>query len=139
MELKEQLYEIGKDLQLANLATITSEGKPWGRYVMGYMNEALQFRFPTHAATRKAEQISNNENVHITLGVSDIMNAKSWIQIEGKAEISHCKDEKKRFWNPNLANIFTDETDPNYTVVIVNPTKIELVSAGEPTPVVLHF
>lgn len=139
MDLRKSIYKIGKELQLVTLATITNEGKPWARYVMGMMNEELEFRFPTHRGTRKAEQISHNSNVHITLGVSDYAQAKQWIQLDGTAEVSTCQSEKSEFWNDSLNHFFESENDPNYAVVIVKPKHIELVTAGELTPQTIEF
>ena len=33
-DLKQRIYEVAKDFQLINFATITGDGKPWVRYVV---------------------------------------------------------------------------------------------------------
>ena len=60
-DLKGKIFEAGKDLQLINFATITEDGKPWVRYVVGKADKDLVFRFCTHKETRKIKDAAVND------------------------------------------------------------------------------
>ena len=132
--VKQRIFDIAKELQLINFATLTKDGKPWVRYVVGKADNELVFRFCTHLETKKVGQIKNNPNVHISSGASDLETAKHWLQVEGIAEISTDKTERQSFWFDELKNYFTGPDDPNYCVVIVKPSRIELGTMGQMTP-----
>lgn len=134
MELQHRIFELSKDLQLANCATITEDGKPWVRYVMGKAEPDLTFRFSTHLATRKVAQIRKNPQVHISLGVTDVTAPNAWIQLQGIAEIVTDQAERDAFWYDLLQTIFTGPDDPNYAIVIVRPSRIELEKMGNLPP-----
>jgi general stress protein 26 len=133
-DLKGRIYAAAKELQLINFATITEDGKPWVRYVMGKADDDLVFRFCTHVESRKVAQIRKNEKVHICLGVSALETAQNWLQVEGTAEISTEKGERDSFWFDDLKNYFTGPDDPSYCVVIVRPSTIEFGTMGSMTP-----
>lgn len=133
-DLKQRIFDIAKELQLINFATITKDGKPWVRYVVGKADSDLAFRFCTHLETRKIGQIKNNPNVHISLGVADLETAKHWLQVEGTAEILTGKDDRHSFWFDELKNYFTGPDDPNYCIVIIKPSRIELGTMGNTEP-----
>lgn len=136
MEIEQRIFKVGKDLQIANFATICEDGKPWVRYVLGMLDDDLTFRMSAQLTSRKVRQIKSNPNVHITLGVTNAMNVQEWLQIQGVAEITTDGPERHAFWNDSLKNIFKDANDPNYGVVIVRPTMIELEGFGEPYPAI---
>lgn len=52
-DLKGRIFDTSRELQLINVATITEDGKPWVRYVMGKADEDLVVRFCTHLGSRK--------------------------------------------------------------------------------------
>ena len=133
-DLKQRIFDAAKELQLVNVATITEDGKPWVRYVMGKADEELLFRFCTSKETRKVAQIRKNHNVHICLGVSDLETAKNWLQVEGEAEVTTEKDECEAFWFDELKNYFSGPDDPDYCIVIVRPSKIEFGTMGNMVP-----
>jgi len=133
-DLKQRIYEASKDMQLINVATITEEGKPWVRYVMGLADKDLIFRFCTHEESRKVGQIRNNPDVHISLGVSSLETAKNWVQVQGSAEVSTDKADRDAFWFDDLKNYFSGPDDPGYCVVIIKPTKVELGTMGNTIP-----
>jgi general stress protein 26 len=124
-ELEKRMFDLAKDLQLMNVATITEDGKPWVRYVVGKADADLVFRFCTDLRTSKVRQLRNNPNVHLTLGATNMMTAKDWLQVQGVAEISTAKDERDAFWFEFLKARFKGPDDPHYSVVIVRPTRIE--------------
>jgi general stress protein 26 len=133
-DLKQRILDATRELQLINFATVTEDGKPWVRYVVGRADNDLVFRFCTHLETRKVEQIKGNPNVHLCLGVSDMETAKNWMQIEGVAELSTEKAERDSFWFDDLKNYFTGPDDPSYCIVMVRPSRIEFGTMGSMTP-----
>ncbi len=133
-DLKQRIFDAAKEMQLINFATITEDGKPWVRYVMGKADNDLVMRFCTHLESRKVPQIRKNPNVHISLGVSSLETAKNWVQIQGTAEVSTDKAERDSFWFDDLKNYFTGPDDPSYCVVIIRPSRIEFGTIGRMTP-----
>jgi len=127
-DLKQRIFELAKELQLINLATITEDGKPWVRYVVGLADQELSIRFCTSLCSDKIRHMRQNPNVHVSLGAKDLITARNWLQIEGVAEISTAKAERDAFWFDGLKAHFKGPDDPNYCVVIVKPSKIELAS-----------
>ena len=71
------------------------------------------------------QQIADNPEVHLVLGVSDPDTAKSWLQVEGRAEILVDADAKNAVWYDFLNSIFSGPDDPNYAVCKVKPYRIE--------------
>lgn len=133
-KLKQKIFEAAKDFQLINFASITEDGKPWVRYVMGKADENLGFRFCSSLSARKIGQIKKNPNVHICFGSKDLETAKHYIQVEGLAEVTTDKAEKKSFWFDQLKNYFSGPDDPDYCIIIVRPSRIEFGTMGNRTP-----
>lgn len=133
-DLKLRVYEAAKELQLINVATITEDGKPWVRYVMGKADKDLAFRFCTRMDSRKVAHIRKNPNSHISLGVSSIETARNWVQVQGTAEVSTDRTELDSFWFEDLNNYFSGPDDPNYCVIVVRPSRIEFGTMGSMTP-----
>jgi general stress protein 26 len=132
--VKQEIFDAAKDSQLINFATITEDGKPWVRYVVGNADNDLIFRFCTHLATKKVSQIRKNPNVHLSLGATDMERTEHWLQVEGIAEISTDKAERHSFWYDALKNYFTGPDDPHYCVVIIRPSRIEFWKMESMTP-----
>lgn len=133
-DLKQRIFEAARELQLANFATVTEDGKPWVRYVMAKADKDLLFRFCSRLDTRKIRHIKKNPNVHISLGVSNLETARNWLQVEGKAEVSTDKNERHEFWFDELKNFFKGPDDPDYCIVIVRPSRIELGTMSSAQP-----
>jgi general stress protein 26 len=133
-DLKQKIFEVAKELQLINFATLTDDGRPWIRYVMGKADNNLVFRFCTHMGSRKVGQIRKNPSSHISLGVSDLETAKHWLQVQGPAEISTDAEERNSFWFDELNNYFSGPDDPDYCIIIIRPSRIELGTMGNMTP-----
>ncbi|MDH4231725.1 MAG: pyridoxamine 5'-phosphate oxidase family protein [Nitrospirota bacterium] len=123
--LRQRIFEAAKDYQLMNFATITGDGRPWVRYVAGKADRQLVFRFCSSIDTRKIRQVRENPNVHLSLGAKDLETAEHWLQVEGRAEVSTDRKEKKSFWFDDLENYFSGPDDPDYCIVIVRPSRIE--------------
>lgn len=133
-DLRDRIFDMGKDLQLINFATITLDGRPWVRYVMGKADKDLVFRFCTHKESRKVGQIRKNPRVHISLGAANLEAADHWLQVEGTAEISTEKAERESFWFDELRNYFSGPDDPTYCIVVVRPSLIEFGTMGSMAP-----
>ena len=127
-DLKARIYEMAKEFQVMNLATITDDGKPWVRYMAGFANEALVFRFCTSLCSNKVRHMRNNPNVHLSLGAKELMTTKNWLQVVGTAEVSTSQVERDAMWTDGLKAHFKGPDDPNYAVVIITPTTIQLGS-----------
>jgi general stress protein 26 len=132
-DLKKRAYELAKDFQLINLATITEDGKPWVRYVSGKADEDLFIRFCTFLGSDKVREMKKNPNVHISLGAAG-HSAANWLQIAGTAEISTTKTEREAFWQDMFKRFFSGPDDPYFCVVIVKPMRIELASISSKAP-----
>ena len=133
-DLEQRIFDAAKEMQLINFATVTGDGKPWVRYVMGRAGIDLIFRFCTHMGSRKVGQIKQSPDVHISLGVTSLETAKHWLQVEGAAEVSTDRSELDAFWFDDLNNYFSGPDDPDYCVVLVRPSKIEFGTMGSMTP-----
>ena len=132
-DLKQRIYQLAKEPQLLNLATITEDGKPWVRYMVGSADAELAFRFCTSLCSDKVRHLRHNPNVHLSLGAKEIMTTTAWLQVEGTAEISTAKAERHAFWYDGLQAYFQGPDDPNYCVIIVTPLRIELASMANMT------
>lgn len=124
-DLKDRILEIIQKPQLAVLATVTGEGKPWARYVMTVADEDLTIRFASFVSARKVQQIRENPEVHLTCGATGLETIAPYLQIQGRAELSVEKAERDGFWTEELGEIFAGPDDPNYGVVLVTPYRIE--------------
>ena len=123
--LKEKILEKMKYPSLASFATITSDYKPWTRYVVVMADNNLDIWFATRRTTRKTIQIANNPEVHLTLGVTDLNTADTYLQIQGRAEILNDSASKKAVWYDLLDKVFKGPEDPEYCVCKVTPYRIE--------------
>lgn len=138
-ELKVKVAEGLKNLQLANLATLTADGLPWTRYVMIAGDNDLTLRCATFLSARKVGQIEKNPEVHLTCGVLNPMEIGPYYQIQGRAEVITEASEKAAFWNPALEPILSGPDDPNYAVVVIKPYRIERWTPPAIEPEVLEI
>jgi general stress protein 26 len=91
------------------------------------------YRFPKSSPDQK------NPEVHLTCGVTDLATAQTstaqtYLQIQGKAELSTDKTEREVFWNDYLKRYFKGPDDPNYGIIIVKPYRIKLYTMGNFKP-----
>ncbi|MBU4484652.1 pyridoxamine 5'-phosphate oxidase family protein [bacterium] len=134
-DLKNRIYELTKERQMSSFATVTEEGKPWVRYVMIHGSPDLTIRFSSFVTSRKIKHLGKNSEVHITCGITNQNEAKPYLQIQGRAHMTTDKAERDAFWCDDLKNIFSGPDDPNYSVVIVEPYRIELWDFGKETEI----
>ena len=133
-EIRNKIMSIIGQPFVASLATVTEDGNPWSRYVMGIGSDDMTIRFSTFISARKVKQIESNPEVHMNCGVLDPRKYDYYIQVQGRAEISTDKAEKDAFWNDEIAKIFKGPEDPNYAIVIVRPYRIEINTFGSFIP-----
>jgi len=129
-DLKQKIYGLIKDYQLASLATVAEDGKPWVRYVMLEGDEELVLKFVTPLKSRKVDHIRGTQDIHILCGADGAGASKPYLQIQGRAEITRDETLRKGAWKDFLSKYFAGPDDPNYTVGIVRPYRIELYGMG---------
>lgn len=140
LQLRNDVYQILKNSQVCNFSTISEDGNPWGRYVFAKADKDLNIRFASCITSRKVTQIQRNPNIHINCGIQGINDLmKPYLQIEGVAEVHQSKEEREQFWNSSLESLYTGPSDPNYAVIKVIPSKIEMVSIPDQTTKVLNL
>jgi general stress protein 26 len=133
-DLKDKIYEILCKPQLASLATITDDGKPWVRYVMMLTSDNMTMQFASFVQARKVAQIQANPEVHLTCGVTNPSEVIPYLQIQGKAVLKTDKEVRHAFWDDMLKPIFDGPDDPKYGVIEVTPYRIEYCTPGSPEP-----
>jgi general stress protein 26 len=133
-DLKERILKILQQPQLAGLATITQDGKPWVRYVMTVASADMTIRCATFVSARKVKQIKKNPEVHLTCGVTDPRSMGPYLQVQGRATLSTSKETRHSFWSDMLKAVFSGPDDPNYAVLEIKPYYVEYVSPGVHEP-----
>ena len=133
-DVKERILKILQPLQLASLATVTQDGKPWVRDVLVMASKDMTIRCATVASARKVKQIKKNPEVHLTCGVSDPRHMAPYLQIQGRATFTTSKETRHGFWNDMFGAIFAGPDDPNYAILEIKPYYIEYVSPGVHEP-----
>jgi general stress protein 26 len=133
-DLKQEIYEVIKEPQLMSLATITTDNKPWVRYVTGRGNPNLNITFVTSMKSRKIAQIQKNPEVHINCGATDLDSEHFYLQIQGRAEVSTSPEHRNAMWRDTLKAYFSGPADPDYCVCIVKPYYIEYYTSDDMIP-----
>ena len=133
-ELKDQIQQILQHPQLASLATVTEDGKPWTRYVMIITDKDMTLRCATFIQARKVAQIQKQPEVHLTCGCSNPMDMKPYLQIQGRAALKTDQTTRHAFWTDMLKPIFDGPDDPRYGVLEITPYRIELCTPGSHEP-----
>ncbi|MGD9128067.1 MAG: pyridoxamine 5'-phosphate oxidase family protein [Planctomycetia bacterium] len=134
-DLKQKILNCLDTPFLGSFATVTPENKPWVRYVMATINpETLTVSFATCATARKVQHIAANPAVHITAGASLAASQSPYVQIEGTAVLIQDKEKLRAAWNEMLGNYFEGPDDPNYALIEVTPSRIELCGANPENP-----
>jgi len=128
LKLQKKIFAKLAKPTLAAVATVTKDGKPWARYVMVYADKDLNIAFSTFKGSRKVSHLRKNSDVHVLCGATTVKGTKAYLQIQGKARISTDPKVKRAHWNPGLKAYFSGPSDPNYVVVLVQPSQIEYQS-----------
>ena len=136
-DLKARIYDVLKQRRVACFATVTAENKPWVRYVVATADpETLSLTFATHLKSRKVGQIRANPEVHLCTGVSNLETARHYVQVQGTAEVVTDAAAKQAYWKDSLASYFSGPDDPDYSLVVITPYRIEYLSATATEPLV---
>jgi len=133
-DIEEKILKAVKPPQLMALATVTKEGKPWVRYVMGFGSEDFTLRVVTGLQSRKAAQIERNPEVHVICGASALESTDHYLQICARAEVTTAKKERDFCWNDNLKAYFSGPDDINYSIILIKPYRIEYWTMTDMTP-----
>lgn len=133
-DLKNRILAILRQPQLAGLATITQDGKPWVRYVMIATSPDLTIRCATFISARKVQQIANNPEVHLTCGVTDPKKMAPYLQIQGRATLNTSRQARHGLWTDMLSPIFDGPDDPKYAVIEIKPYYVECWTPGTHEP-----
>jgi general stress protein 26 len=133
-DLQQRILAIIHKPQLAALATVTEKNNPWVRYVVTIGDGDLVMRCATFIESRKVQQIEGNPNVHLTCGVNSLMEMQPYLQIQGQARVTTDEVERHAFWNDLLAPIFDGPDDPKYSIIVVEPYRIEYCTPGSYEP-----
>lgn len=133
-DLKDRLTSMLQKPQLAGLATVTEDGKPWVRYVMIAGSDDLTIRCATFVGARKVKQIEENPEVHVTCGVTNPREMGPYMQVQGRATLNTSQEARRGFWSEMLAPIFAGPDDPKYAVIEITPYYIEYVTPGSREP-----
>ena len=133
-ELKKKILAKLEGPTLATLATITEDRKPWVRYVTPVADENLTIWVASFVNSRKVAQIRKHPEVHLTVGVTTMETAESYLQIQGRAEIRTDAETKKAAWYGHLERIFSGPDDPDYCVCKITPYRIEYQTMGMVPP-----
>jgi general stress protein 26 len=131
-ELENRLRAIFATRQVAALATVTADGRPWVRFVTVRMAPDLSLRIVTGASTRKAAEIRACPHVHLTCGSLKPPDDSVYLQIAGRAEISTDPEEKRTLWIDEYLRYFKGADDPEYIVLRVHPDLIEYTGPDSP-------
>lgn len=134
-EVRQNVIEMLRTPQLSNMATITLDSKPWTRYIMIQSDNDFNLRSAVCLQSRKIEQIKKNPEVHLTFGVNDPTDlSKPYVQIQGTAKVTSDQEEKNSYWFDMLSAVFSGPDDPNYSIMIIEPYRVEFNKPGVMTP-----
>lgn len=133
-DLQQRILDILQQPQLASLATVSGKDDPWVRYVVTVGAEDFTIRCATLAESRKVQQIENNPKVHLTCGVNNLQEMHPYLQIQGQARVTTDKEECHLFWTDMLSSIFDGPDDPRYSVIVIEPYRIEYCTQGSYAP-----
>ena len=133
-DLEEKIWKILDRKLTAALATITASGAPWVRYVTIESDRDFTLRFCTSRGSRKAGQIMDNPDVHLTCGNLQPPDDSAFLQVVGRAEIRNDIETKAGYWHEEWRRYFKGPDDPDYVMVFIRPTSIEYTGPGSLEP-----
>ena len=111
-DIKDRIMDIIGEFQLSSLATLTTHGKPWTRYVMVRGNDDMTVRCATFVNERKVDQIKENQEVHITCGCTNPAQRGPYLQIAGRARMTTDEAERHALWHEMFSHVFEGPDDP---------------------------
>lgn len=136
----EQIAEkILDDNMVGTMATIQNN-KPHSRF-MTFFNDNFTLYTVTSRDTEKVDELSKNPFTHILIGYDGKGFGDSYLEIEGKVEISSDEAMRKKVWNTALRFWFDGPDDPKMIVLKVTPIHMRVMNTKgkEPKTVQLHI
>ncbi|TSI03370.1 pyridoxamine 5'-phosphate oxidase family protein [Lysinibacillus sp. BW-2-10] len=129
---KEIAEKILEDHMVGTMATIEGN-KPHSRY-MTFFNDHFTLYTVTSDTTHKVEELSKNPYTHILIGYDGKGFGDSFLEIEGKVEISSDDTMREKVWNKFLKPWFEGPDDPKMVILKVTPSQIRLMNSKGESP-----
>lgn len=129
---KEIAEKILEDHMVGTMATIEGN-KPHSRY-MTFFNDRFTLYTVTSDTTHKVEELSKNPYTHILIGYDGKGFGDSFLEIEGKVEISSDDTMREKVWNKFLKPWFEGPDDPKMVILKVTPSQIRLMNSKGESP-----
>ncbi len=118
-----KVAELVKDMRMAMLVTIDSQGRPHSRPMA---TQQAPFDgtlwFMTSENTAKLTEISANPRVNVAYASSS---AESYLSISGNAEVLNDRERIREFWNPFLRAWFESAEDPTIRLIRITVDEAE--------------
>ncbi|MFY3793091.1 pyridoxamine 5'-phosphate oxidase family protein [Ureibacillus sp. MALMAid1270] len=133
-EIAEKILE---DNMIGTMATIENN-KPHSRY-MTFFNDNFTLYTVTSKDTHKVEELSNNPYTHILIGYDGKGFGDSFLEIEGKVEISSDESIKEKVWNKALRFWYDGPDDPRMVVLKITPSQIRLMNTKGEDPKIVEL
>ncbi|WP_342577923.1 pyridoxamine 5'-phosphate oxidase family protein [Psychrobacillus sp. FSL K6-2843] len=134
---KEQALRILNDNMIGTMATV-QQNKPHSRY-MTFFNDDFILYTATSKKTHKVEDIEQNPYTHILLGYDGNGLGDSFLEIEGKVEVSDDESMKEKVWNDALKGWFEGPEDPDLVIIKIVPTQVRVMNSKGKEPEVVKF
>ncbi|MDM5334516.1 pyridoxamine 5'-phosphate oxidase family protein [Ureibacillus composti] len=125
------------DNMVGTMATIQGN-KPHSRY-MTFFNDNFTLYTVTSNDTHKVEELQQNPNTHILIGYDGKGFGDSFLEIEGKVEVSQNDGMKEKVWNKALKFWFDGPDDPKMVILKVTPTQMRLMNTKGEDPKIINF
>lgn len=140
MEQAEIKNNVEKILAMSHIGTMATvkNNKPHSRY-MTFFHRDLNLYTATNKETDKTEEIEDNPYVHIIIGYEGDGFGDEYIEYEGKATFNHFDELKKELWNDDMKIYFDGPEDPNYTLLEIQPLRIQLLNKKGKPPLELDL
>lgn len=125
------------DNMVGTMATIQGN-KPHSRY-MTFFNDDFTLYTVTSNDTHKVEELQQNPNTHILIGYDGKGFGDSFLEIEGKVEVSQDDGMKEKVWNKALEFWFDGPDDPKMVILKVTPSQMRLMNTKGKDPKIIDF
>lgn len=122
-EIAEKILD---DNMVGTMATIENN-KPHTRY-MTFFNDNFTLYTVTNKETEKVDELSKNPYTHILIGYDGKGFGDSYLEIEGKVEISSDEAMREKVWNKLLRFWFDGPDDPKMVVLKITPIHMRVMN-----------
>lgn len=124
----ESVREIINDAGMAFVAT-QDGNQPRVRPMMSILTDDNKILTSTFQQARKLKQIKNNPKIELCFVDKKLNHCR----IEGLISISEDKSKKEYLFNkqPILRQFFQSSDDPNFVLLEIKPSRIEMMMIGE--------